>query len=77
VRTPRPVRGFPSRDDLAGWLRNQLFLQPGSARDDILARELERRLVVYPDGSFGVSSQVPMETGIVWWQGVTAGADGA
>jgi hypothetical protein len=65
---PRPVRGFPTRDELARWLRNQLFLEPGSAKDAILARELERRIVEHPDGSVGLSSQVPMMTGIVAWE---------
>ena len=41
VRVPRPVRGFPTRDELAGWLRNQLFVEPGSAKDAVLERELE------------------------------------
>ena len=65
---PRPVRGFPTRDELARWLRNQLFLEPGSAKDAILARELERRIVEHSDGSVGLSSQVPMMTGIVAWE---------
>ena len=29
VRLPRPARGFPTRDELARWLRNQLFVEPG------------------------------------------------
>jgi SAM-dependent methyltransferase len=67
ARVRRPVRGFPGRDALVSWLRNKLFLEPGSAKDAILARELERRIVEHPDGSVGLSSQVPMVTGIVWW----------
>jgi hypothetical protein len=68
VRVPRPVRGFASRDELAGWLRNQLFLEPGSLRDVLLARELDERVVVHDDGSFGLVSQVQMATGIVAWE---------
>ena len=68
ARVPRPVRGFPTRDELARWLRNQLFLEPGSARDATLGRELERRIVEHPDGSVGLSSQVPMTTGLVAWE---------
>jgi SAM-dependent methyltransferase len=68
VRVPRPPRGFPSRDELVHWLRNQLFLEPGSAKDAVLARELERRIVARPDGTCGLSSQVPMATGIVVWE---------
>jgi SAM-dependent methyltransferase len=68
VRSPRPVRGFPTREELARWLRGQLFLEPGSAKDAVLGRELERRVVANPDGSFGLSSQIPMMTGIVTWE---------
>lgn len=68
VGVPRPVRGFPTREELARWLRNQLFLEPGSARDAALGRELERLAVEHDDGSFGLASQVPMTTGIVWWE---------
>ncbi len=68
VRVPRPVRGFPTRDELARWLRNQLFLEPGSAKDAALAEQLARRVVERADGSVGLSSQVPMMTGIVSWE---------
>jgi SAM-dependent methyltransferase len=67
VRVPRPVRGFPAREELAGWLRNQLFLEPGSHKDLVLARELEGRLVELADGTFGLTSQTAMATGIVTW----------
>ena len=67
ARVPRRSRGFPSRDELIAWLRNQLFVEPGSAKDVILGRELERRIVVHPDGSVGPGSDAPMTTGIVWW----------
>ena len=68
TRVPRPVRGFPTRDELARWLRNQLFLEPGSAKDAALAEQLARRVVERADGSVGLSSQVPMMTGIVSWE---------
>lgn len=68
VRVPRPARGFPTRDELTRWLRNQLFLAPGSAKDAVLERELERRAVANADGSFSLSSGVPMMTGIVSWE---------
>jgi len=68
TRVPRPVRGFATRDELAGWLRNQLFLEPGSAKDAALAEQLARRVVERADGSIGLSSQIPMATGIVAWE---------
>jgi len=67
-RVPRPTRGFPTRDELAGWLRNQLFLEAGSAKDAALAVELERRVVPRSDGTVGLSSQVAMTTGVVAWE---------
>ncbi len=68
VRVSRPVRGFPDRAELTRWLRNQLFLEPGSARDGLLAREVESRAIEHADGSVGLSSQVAMATGIVSWE---------
>jgi hypothetical protein len=62
------VRGFPGRDELLRWLRNQLFLEAGSAKDAVLERELERRIVEHADGTLGLDSQVAMATGIVAWQ---------
>ena len=67
-RFPRPVRGFPTRDDLVSWLRNQLFLAPGSPKDAALEREIDARLVANPDGSVGLTGQVPMANGIVTWK---------
>ena len=67
ARVPRPARGFPTREELVRWLRNQLFLAEGSAKDGILARELEDRAVEHADGTFGLTSQIPMATGIVAW----------
>lgn len=68
VRVPRPVRGFRTRDDLVRWLRGQLFLASGSAKDLALARELDRWIVANADGSVGLASQVPMMTGVVTWE---------
>ncbi len=67
ARVPRPGRAFPSRDDALRWLRNQLFVAPGSAKDAVLERELAARLVSHPDGSVGLGSEEPMTTGIVAW----------
>jgi hypothetical protein len=68
VRVPRPTRGFATRDELAGWLRNQLFVEPGSAKDAILACELDARLVIGPDGTVGLSTGAPMMTGVASWE---------
>lgn len=68
ARVPRPSRGFPSLDELRRWLRNQLFLAEGSAKDAVLLRDLEGRIVHHPDGTVELTSQVPMATGIVSWE---------
>lgn len=67
ARFPRPPRGFPSREELVRWLRNQLFVAEGSAKDEVLAREVGSRLMAHPDGTLGLSSQAPMATGILAW----------
>jgi len=68
VRVARPGRAFPTREELAGWLRNQLFLEPGAAKDAVLQRELGARLVTHPDGGVILAPEVPMSTGIVTWK---------
>ncbi len=68
VRVPRPVRGFPTRVELESWLRSQLFLEPGSAADVKLGRELDRRVVEHADGTYGLTTQVVMASGIVTWE---------
>ncbi len=67
-RLPRPTRGFGSRDEMVRWLRNQLFVEAGSAKDGVLARELDSRLEDRPDGTVGLTTQVDMATGIVTWE---------
>lgn len=68
ARVERPVRDFPTRDELERWLRNQLFLEPGSARHALLEREIDARLATHPDGGVGLAPEVPMSTGIVTWE---------
>ena len=68
VRLPRPARDFGSRDEVVRWLRNQLFVEPGSAKDGVLARELEGRLLVGPEGPVGLSTQARTTTGVVTWE---------
>ena len=68
LRVPRPGRSFPTGEDLLRWLRGQLFLDPGSAKDAVLVRELEKRIVMNDDGSVGLTSQGPMTVGVVTWK---------
>jgi hypothetical protein len=73
VRLPRSARGFPTRDDAVRWLRNQLFVAPGSAKDAILARELDRRIVTNADGTISLDVPVPAATGVLTWEPRPAG----
>ena len=68
VRVARPHRDFPTRDELERWLRNQLFVEPGSAKHALLEREIDARLMSHPDGSVGLSASVVLSTGIVAWE---------
>jgi SAM-dependent methyltransferase len=68
VRVPRPARAFSTRDELAGWLRGHLFLEPGSANDAVLELELDARLVRHPDGGVGFPSPAAVSTGLVTWE---------
>jgi SAM-dependent methyltransferase len=63
----RQRRGFASRDGLLAWLRNQLFVVPGSAADGRLVAELDRRLVAADDGSVSLVPAIDARVGIVRW----------
>lgn len=77
VRLPRPRRAFPNREDLVRWLQNQLFLEPGSAKDATLAREIEPRLEVNADGSVQLAGWAPTTTGVVSWEPRPSGTRGS
>ena len=63
-----PRAGSRRARSLTAWLRNQLFLEPGSAKDLALDREVAPHLVVNPDGTVGLAPELPMSTGIVTWE---------
>ncbi len=63
----RQRRGFASRDALLAWLRNQLFVVPGSAADGRLMAELDRRTVAAGDGSVNLVPAIDTRVGIVRW----------
>ena len=64
---PRPPRVFASRNALLAWLRNQLFVAPGSAADGRLLAEMDRRAVVAGDGSVRLAPVVESRAGIATW----------
>lgn len=63
----RQSRGFASPDALLAWLRNQLFVVPGSAADARLAAELGRRMVASDDGSVRLVPGIESRVGIASW----------
>ena len=64
----RHRRVFDSRPALLAWLRNQLFVAPGSAADERLEAELERRMVVANDGSVCLVPGIESRVGIASWE---------
>jgi CTP:molybdopterin cytidylyltransferase MocA len=64
---PRPSRVFASRALLVTWLRNQLFVTPGSAADGRLEAEVDRQARVAGDGTVRLGAAVESRVGIVTW----------
>jgi SAM-dependent methyltransferase len=64
---PRPPRVFASRGALVAWLRNQLFVAPGSVADGRLLAEVDRRAVIAGDGSVRLATVVEGRAGIATW----------
>ena len=57
-----------SRDELAGFLRRQLWIEPGGDADDRFQAALDELLVVDADGGVGLRTQQPLPIGVVTWQ---------
>jgi CTP:molybdopterin cytidylyltransferase MocA len=67
----RPARAWRSRDELLTFLRRQTWVEPGSARDARLQRELDARLRGAPGTECGLSlsPDEPTRIGLVRWRG--------
>jgi hypothetical protein len=63
----RAPRRFASRDELEGFLRRQLWVDPGSAADRRFVAALDGLIVGDEDGGFGLRDQRPLPIGIVTW----------
>lgn len=63
----REPRRFASRDELEGFLRRQLWIEPGGAADARFQQALGELLVVEPDGEVGLRGQQPLPIGVVTW----------
>jgi len=63
----RSPRRFGSRDELAGFLRRQLWVEPGSAADRRFLAALDDQLEVDAEGTVALRGQQPLPIGVVTW----------
>jgi molybdenum cofactor cytidylyltransferase len=66
-RLERHPRRFDSRDELAGYLRRQLWIEPGGAADRRLGGALDELIETDADGRVGLAGQRPLPIGVVTW----------
>jgi hypothetical protein len=62
-----PARSFESADDLAGFVRRQLWIAEGGAKERRFLDALRERMVRSDDG-FGLAGQPALPVGLVTWQ---------
>jgi SAM-dependent methyltransferase len=67
-RLEREPRRFGSREELTGFLRRQLWVEPGSTADGRFLEALEPMLETDADGRVGLIGQRPLPIGIVTWE---------
>ena len=67
-RLEREPRRFASRDELAGFLRRQLWIAPGGAADRRFQAALDALLSIDAEGRVGLVGQRPLPIGIVTWE---------
>ena len=67
VRIEREPRRFESRAQLEGFLRRQLWIEPGGDADGRFLEALEPLVVAAADGSIGMHDQRPLSIGLVTW----------
>jgi CTP:molybdopterin cytidylyltransferase MocA/SAM-dependent methyltransferase len=66
-RLERETRRFAHRAELEGFLRRQLWIQPGSAKDQRFQAALDEQIEVDAKGMVGLRDQNSMPIGIVTW----------
>jgi CTP:molybdopterin cytidylyltransferase MocA/SAM-dependent methyltransferase len=64
----REPRRFTSRDELEGFLRRQLWVEPGSEADGRFRAALDDLIDNDADGRVGLVGQRPLPIGIVTWE---------
>jgi SAM-dependent methyltransferase len=63
----REPRRFASRDELAGFLRRQLWIEPRGAGEKRFQDALDALIVEDAEGGVGLRTQEPLPIGIVTW----------
>jgi hypothetical protein len=71
-RLEREPRRFGSREELAGFLRRQLWVETGSAADARFLAALDEQLETDAAGAVGMRGQQPLPIGIVTWEPASA-----
>jgi len=66
-RLEREPRRFGTRDELEGFLRRQLWVEPGSSADARFLGALQSALETDGEGRVGLVGQRPLPIGIVTW----------
>jgi CTP:molybdopterin cytidylyltransferase MocA/SAM-dependent methyltransferase len=74
VETSRPPRGFTTPDELERFVRRQLWVAPGSAKDEVF-RSLLAEIAVERDGRWWLEDR-PLPVGVVRWSPGAAGDPG-
>jgi molybdenum cofactor cytidylyltransferase len=67
LRLERDPRSFADASELEGFLRRQLWIEPGSEKDARFRESLEDLIVVDAEGRYGLRGQRPLPLGIVTW----------
>ena len=66
-RVDRAPRRFADRAELEGFLRRQLWIEPGGEKDARFRRALDELIETDADGRVGLQDQRPLPIGIVTW----------
>jgi CTP:molybdopterin cytidylyltransferase MocA/SAM-dependent methyltransferase len=63
----REPRSFASREELEGFLRRQLWIEPRGAADKRFRDALDELVIVDAEGGVGLRTQEPLPIGVVTW----------
>ena len=72
-RLDRVPRRFDDRAQLEGFLRRQLWVEPGGEKDARFHAALDEEIEIDPEGKVGLRGQRPLPIGIVTWAPASTG----